>query len=64
LPIGFVLVTKTEIYKDEKTGKIERRSRTTKNEHYRLMLKQALQNQVKFKGTSNNSANMGKKGKK
>jgi hypothetical protein len=49
LPIGFVLVTKTEIYKDEKTGKIKRRSTTTKNEHYRQMLKQAVQNQVKFK---------------
>lgn len=49
LPIGFVLVTKTETYKDEKTGKTKRRSTTTKNEHYRQMLKQAAQNQVKFK---------------
>ncbi|WP_162139217.1 transposase [Pseudanabaena sp. PCC 6802] len=48
LPIGFVLVTKTEIYKDEKTGKPKRRSTITKNEHYRQMLKQAVQNQVEF----------------
>ncbi|NJL43579.1 MAG: transposase [Pseudanabaena sp. SU_2_4] len=48
LPIGFVLVAKTETYKDEKTGKIKRRSTTTKNEHYRQMLKQAEQNQVEF----------------
>jgi DDE superfamily endonuclease len=48
LPIEFVLVTKTETYKDEKTGKIKRRSTTTKNEYYRQMLKQAVQNQVEF----------------
>ena len=48
LPIGFVLVTKTETYEDAKTGKIKRRSTTTKNEHYRQMLKQAVQNQVEF----------------
>jgi hypothetical protein len=48
LPIGFVLVTKTETYKDPKTGKIKRRSTTTKNEHYRQLLKQAVQNQIEF----------------
>jgi hypothetical protein len=48
LPIGFVLVTKTETYEDPKTGKAKRRSITTKNEHYRQLLKQAVQNQVEF----------------
>lgn len=48
LPIGFVLVTKTETYEDEKTGKTKRRSTVTKNEYYRQMLKQAVQNQVEF----------------
>jgi hypothetical protein len=48
LPIGFVLVTKTETYEDPKTGKTKRRSITTKNEHYRQLLKQAVQNQVEF----------------
>ncbi len=49
LPIGFVLVTKTETYEDPKTGKPKRRSSTTKNEHYRQLLKQAVQNQVEFR---------------
>jgi IS4 transposase len=41
-------VTKTETYEDPKTGKTKRRSITTKNEHYRQLLKQAVQNQVEF----------------
>jgi hypothetical protein len=49
LPIGFALVAKTEEYLDKKTGKIKRRSPTTKNEMARAMISQAVKNQVLFK---------------
>ena len=47
LPVTFRLVTKTETYVD-KNGKEKRRSSTTKNEHFRAMMKQLVQNQIPF----------------
>ena len=49
LPVGFVLVAKTEYYIDKKDGQQKRRSPVSKNEHYRGLLRQALDNQLPFK---------------
>lgn len=49
LPIGYHLVTKTERYTDQKTGKEKRRSTVTRNEVYRQLLRQAVQNQIPFR---------------
>lgn len=48
LPIGFEIVAKTEIYIDPKDGKEKRRSKRTKNEMYRDLTRQAVQNQIVF----------------
>jgi DDE superfamily endonuclease len=48
LPVGFELVRKTERYLDPKDGKEKRRSEKTKNEMYRDLLHQAVQNQIPF----------------
>lgn len=48
LPVGFELVRKTERYLDPKDGKEKRRSDKTKNEMYRALLQQAVQNQIPF----------------
>ena len=47
LPMTFRLVAKTEPHID-KQGKPKRRSAVTKNEHYREMLQQCVQNQIPF----------------
>jgi len=49
LPIGFELVAKTEEYLDKKTQKMKRRSPVTKNEMARMMILQAVKNQVLFR---------------
>jgi DDE superfamily endonuclease len=49
LPIGFAIITKTQVYVDPKDGKTKRRADVTKNELYRGLVKQAVQNQVPFK---------------
>lgn len=49
LPIGFELVAKTEEYLDKKTQKMKRRSPITKNEMARVMILQAVKNQVLFR---------------
>ena len=49
LPIGFALVAKTEHYIDPKDSKAKRRSPISKNEHYRALLEQAVQNQIPFR---------------
>lgn len=49
LPVGFELIAKTEHYIDPKDGKPKRRSKTSKNELYQKLLKQALRNQISFK---------------
>ena len=48
LPVNYHLVEKTETFTDKKTGKQKRRSSITKNEIYRQMLKQVVQNQIPF----------------
>lgn len=48
LPVGFELVVKTEIYMDPKDGKEKRRSKRTKNEMYRDLVRQAVANQIVF----------------
>ena len=49
LPVGFDLVTKTELYIDSKSGKQKRRSQLTKNERYRMLLQIVAHNQIKFR---------------
>ena len=49
LPVGFALVAKTEHYVDPKDGKAKRRSPIGKNEIYRTLLEQAVQNQIPFR---------------
>jgi hypothetical protein len=49
LPVGFTLIAKTEYYIDKKDGKQKRRSPVSKNEYYRCMLQQAVDNQIPFK---------------
>ena len=48
LPVGFELVAKTEVYSDPKDGKEKRRSKRTKNEMYRELVRQAVTNQIVF----------------
>lgn len=48
LPVSFDIVEKTEVYTDEKTGKLKRRSATTKNERFRRMLTQCAANRIEF----------------
>jgi len=49
LPVGFVIVAKTEHYLDKKDGKPKRRSPVSKNAHYRSLAQQAVTNQIPFK---------------
>jgi hypothetical protein len=49
LPVAFELVAKTETYIDKKTGKEKRKSKITKNERYRQMLKRVYHNQIPFR---------------
>jgi hypothetical protein len=49
LPVGFTLIAKTEVYLDPKDGKAKRRSPVGKNEYYRAMLQQAVDNQIPFR---------------
>lgn len=53
LPIGMDLVRKTKWVKDAKTGREKRVSDRTKNEMYREILQQVVDNQVKFKWVVN-----------
>jgi hypothetical protein len=48
LPVGFEIVSKTEWYEDKKTGKRRRKSKETKNERYRRLVKQAVLNEIPF----------------
>jgi hypothetical protein len=48
LPVGFEIVTKTEVYTDPKDGKEKRRSKRTRNEMYRDLVRQAVHNQLVF----------------
>ena len=49
LPVGFVIVAKTEHYLDKKDGRPKRRSPVGKNEHYQGLAQQAVTNQIPFK---------------
>ena len=49
LPVAFEIVHKTEKYIDKKTGKEKRRSKTTKNEPARNMLRAVYKNKILFK---------------
>jgi hypothetical protein len=49
LPVGFTLIAKTEVYLDPKDGRAKRRSPVGKNEYYRAMLQQAVDNQIPFR---------------
>lgn len=49
LPVAFEIVSKTEKYMDEKTGKEKRRSPISKNEYARNMLQAVHKNKVPFK---------------
>ena len=55
LPVAFHLVAKTEEYLDPKSGKLKRRSTTTKNDHYRQMLQVCVRNGVLFRYVLNDS---------
>jgi hypothetical protein len=48
LPVGVELVQKTERYLDPKSGKEKRRSSRTKNEMYRDLMQQAVNNRIPF----------------
>jgi hypothetical protein len=48
LPVGFEIVAKAEVYPDPKDGKEKRRSKRTKNEMYRDLVRQAVHNQIVF----------------
>jgi hypothetical protein len=49
LPVGFTLIAKSEWYLDAKSGKQKRRSPVSKNDYYRLMVQQAVENQIRFR---------------
>ncbi|MEM6784120.1 MAG: transposase [Bacteroidota bacterium] len=49
VPVSFAVVAKTEAYTDQKTGKLRRRSPTTKNEQMRAMLRACIANELPFR---------------
>jgi hypothetical protein len=53
LPVGFTIIAKTEQYLDKKSGKERRRSPIGKNDYFRQMAKQAVQNQIPFQYVMN-----------
>jgi DDE superfamily endonuclease len=55
LPVAFHLMAKTEEYLDKKSGKMKRRSPTTKNDHYRQMLEVCVHNEIAFRYVLNDS---------
>jgi len=55
LPIGFELVRKTQEVINKKTGKKQRKSSVSKQEHYRNLVRAAVANKVNFKYVLNDS---------
>jgi len=49
LPVSFTLIAKTEWYVDAKTDQQKRRSPVRKNEYYRILVQQAVENQIAFR---------------
>ncbi|OQY99625.1 MAG: hypothetical protein B6D41_00950 [Chloroflexi bacterium UTCFX4] len=54
LPVSFTLIAKTKIYLD-KDGKAKRHAPVSKNEYYRTMLQQAVDNQIPFRYVMNDA---------
>ena len=48
IPVAFDLVTKTETYREAKTGKEKRRSALSKNARFRTLLQVCVHNEIKF----------------
>ncbi len=48
LPIGYELIKKDEQYEDTKTGKKKRKSKISKNEHFRNHLKKCTKKNINF----------------
>ncbi len=55
LPVGFTVIAKTEVYFDAKSGQAKRRSPIGKNEYYRTMLQQVVDNQIPFRYVMNDA---------
>jgi hypothetical protein len=49
LPVAYSIIEKSERYIDKKDGKEKRRSPVSKNEYYRQMTQQAVENQIQFR---------------
>jgi len=49
IPVAFEIVKKTDVFFDESTGTLKRRSQTTKNELLRAMFLACVRNQLKFR---------------
>jgi len=49
MPIGYELVKKTHKYINQKTGKNSRKATISKQQHYRNLIKNAVQNNLRFK---------------
>ena len=55
MPVGYRLVKKTEKIVNKETGKEQRKSPISKQQHYRDLLKNAVENNVKFKYVLNDA---------
>jgi len=55
LPVGFTLIAKTEWYVEAKTGQQKRRSPVSKNDYYRCLVQQALDNRIAFRYVLNDA---------
>jgi hypothetical protein len=49
LPVSYTIIEKTEFYTDESTGREKRRSETSKNKHFRRMLRLSVRNKLPFR---------------
>jgi hypothetical protein len=58
LPVTFQLISKTETVIDKKTCKPKRKSKMTKNEYYRQMVANCVQNQLEFTYILNDSGSI------
>jgi len=48
LPVGYEIIHKNNIFKDKKTKKIKRKANISKNEHFRNIISQCIDNKVLF----------------
>lgn len=49
LPVSYTIIEKTEFYTDESTDREKRRSETSKNKHFRRLLRQSVRNKLPFR---------------